>query len=105
MIKIIKIKEIKILHLGSLKGQCHKDFLLQVFSLLFYSKAKILGSFQIFLKIPGDIRTSRCTTGINDTSGKFATHINDTGGKFCLRYCWCQQHWWQIMGIIRLLTP
>jgi hypothetical protein len=24
---------------------------------------------------------SRCTTGINDTGGKFATGINDTGGK------------------------
>jgi hypothetical protein len=35
------------------------------------------------LKI-ADIRKSRCTTGINDTSGKFqiATGINDTGGKF-----------------------
>jgi hypothetical protein len=33
-------------------------------------------------KIRGDIRESRCTTGSNDTSGKFATGINDTGGKF-----------------------
>jgi hypothetical protein len=55
-----------------------------------------LGSFQIFTKIRGDIRKSRCTTGINhnggkfatcsagvvDTSGKFATGVNDTGGKF-----------------------
>jgi hypothetical protein len=34
------------------------------------------------LKIRGDIRNSRCTTGINDTGGKFATSINHTGGKF-----------------------
>jgi hypothetical protein len=48
------------------------------------------------LKIRGDIRESRCTTGvvdtggntgeiaagINDTGGKFATGISDTGGKF-----------------------
>jgi hypothetical protein len=48
------------------------------------------------LKIRGDIRKSRCTTGINntganfaasspcvvDTGGKFATGVNDTGGKF-----------------------
>ncbi len=50
-----------------------------------------LGSFQIFSKIRGDIRKSRCTTGVNDTGGKFAAGvnrrqiaagINDTGGKF-----------------------
>jgi hypothetical protein len=58
-----------------------------------------LRPFQIFSKIRGDIRKSRCTTGgkfatgvndiggkiatgINDTGGKFATGINDTGGKF-----------------------
>jgi hypothetical protein len=36
--------------------------------------------FQIFSKIHGDIRESRCTTGINNTGGKFATVVNDTGG-------------------------
>jgi hypothetical protein len=55
-----------------------------------------LGSFQIFSKIHGDIRKSRCTTGVNDTGGKlppvsttpaanFATSsacVVDTGGKF-----------------------
>jgi hypothetical protein len=40
----------------------------------------------IFSKIRGDIRKSRCTTGINDTDGKFATRINDLCGKFCHRY-------------------
>jgi hypothetical protein len=48
------------------------------------------------LKIRGDNRKSRCTTGINDTGGKFATGVStpaanfstnfasgvDTGGKF-----------------------
>jgi hypothetical protein len=37
------------------------------------------------LKICGDIRKSRCTTGINDTSGIFATNfasVVDAGGKF-----------------------
>ena len=33
------------------------------------------------MKIRGDIRKSRCTTGVNDTGGKFATGVNDTGGK------------------------
>ncbi len=41
-----------------------------------------LGPFQILLKIRGNIRKSRCTTGINDTGGKIAACINDTGGKF-----------------------
>jgi hypothetical protein len=40
-----------------------------------------LGSFQIFSKIRGDIRKSRCTTGVNDTGGKFTTGVNDTGGE------------------------
>jgi hypothetical protein len=35
-------------------------------------------------KICGDIRKSRCTTGINGTGGKFATGINDTGGKLAI---------------------
>jgi hypothetical protein len=42
-----------------------------------------LGSFQIFLKICGDFCKSRCTTGINDTGGKF-----ETSGKNC---CWYQK--------------
>ena len=40
-----------------------------------------LGPFQIFSKIREDNRKSRCTTGINDTGGKFATGVSDTGGK------------------------
>jgi hypothetical protein len=35
--------------------------------------------------ILGDIRKSRCTTGINETGGKFATGVNDTGGKIAAR--------------------
>jgi hypothetical protein len=41
-----------------------------------------LGSFRIFQKYCGDICKLRCTTGINDTSGKFAIDVNGTGGKF-----------------------
>jgi hypothetical protein len=33
------------------------------------------------LKICGDICKSRCSTGITETGGKFATDIKDTGGK------------------------
>ncbi len=36
-----------------------------------------LGPFRIFSKIRGDIRSSRLTTGINDTGGKFATGVVD----------------------------
>jgi hypothetical protein len=37
---------------------------------------------RIFSKIRGDIRKSRCTTGVNDTGRKIAAGINATGGKF-----------------------
>jgi hypothetical protein len=78
------------------------------------------------LKIHGNFRKSRDTTGINDTSGKFATGVNntsingtvatfatftagvvDTGGKFATGVNVTgsnfaarvhQQHRWQIMG-------
>jgi hypothetical protein len=33
------------------------------------------------LKIHGNVRESRCTTGINDTGGQFATGVNNTSGK------------------------
>jgi hypothetical protein len=85
---------------SNLKGQCHGIF---CFRLLHESPSPkpliiALGSFRIFSKIHGDIRKSRCTTAVNDTSGKFATgaiaagiydtgckfatNINDTAGKF-----------------------
>jgi hypothetical protein len=42
-------------------------------------------------KILGDIRKSGCTTGINDTGGKFSA------ANFRLQIChWCQQRRWQI---------
>ena len=68
-----------------LKGTVSRDFLLQVFFHESPSPKPLiitLGTFRIFSKIIGDIRKSRCTTGVNDTGGKFATGINDTGGKF-----------------------
>ncbi len=64
-----------------LKGQCHEIFCFRFF---FYESPSLkplkitLGSFRIFSKISGDIRRSRCTTGVNDTGG----------------------HRWQIMGTI-----
>ncbi len=81
-----------------LQGRCHKIFCFRFFQESSSLKPlKItLGSFRIFLKICGDIRKSRCTTGINytgskfatgttcvvDTSGRFASGVNDTRSKF-----------------------
>jgi hypothetical protein len=36
-----------------------------------------------------------CTTGMNDTGGKFATDVNDTSGKFC--------HQWQILPPVSIV--
>jgi len=83
------------------KGTVSRDFLLLVFFRESSSpKPPIiaLGSFRIISKIRGDIRQSRCTTGIYDTGDKFchqnnwccwyrwqgATGINNTGGKFAI---------------------
>jgi hypothetical protein len=65
--------------LFALNGQCHKIFCFWYFSLISFPPA-----------IRGDIRKSRCSTGINDTfatnfpsvvdtSGKFAASVIDTG--------------------------
>ncbi len=69
--------------LVTLKGQCH-----EIFSFWFFHESVSpqhqsipFRPFWIFSKIRGDIRESRCTTGINVTGGKFATGANDTGGK------------------------
>jgi hypothetical protein len=61
---------------GSIKGTVSRDFLLLVFfdeSVSPQPQGVPLGPFRIFSKIRGDIRKSRCTTGVNDTG--------DTGGK------------------------
>jgi hypothetical protein len=99
-----------------LKGQCHEIFCFWFFyeSVSPQPQSIPLGPFQIFSKIRGDIRKSRCTTGVNDTGGKFATGVNDTGGKLppvsrhgqqiCHRY---QRHRRQILRPVPLvlLTP
>ncbi len=68
------------------KGTVSRDFLLLVFyeSISPQPQSIPLGPFRIVSKIRGDIRKSRCTTGVNDTGGKFATGVNDTGGKLPL---------------------
>jgi hypothetical protein len=82
----------------TLKRQCHEIFCFWFFheSVSPQPQSIPLGPFQIFSKIRGDIRKSRCTTvsttpaadfatnftSFIDTGGKFATSVNDTGGKF-----------------------
>jgi hypothetical protein len=51
--------------------RCFASYFFPKSSSLKYLKIT-LGLFQIFSKIHGDICKSRCTTGINNTSGKFA---------------------------------
>jgi hypothetical protein len=65
------------------KGHCHEICCFWFFdeSVSPQPQSIALGPFRIFSKIRGDNRKSRCTTGINDTGGKFATGVNDTGGK------------------------
>ncbi len=67
-----------------LKRQCHEIFCFRFFSWIIFPQA-LENNFRIisnFFEIRGDIRKSRCTTGVNDTGGKFANGVNDTGGKF-----------------------
>jgi hypothetical protein len=55
------------------KGTVPRDFRLLVFFHESYSpqpQSIPLGPFRIFSKIRGDIRSSRLTTGVVDTSGK-----------------------------------
>jgi hypothetical protein len=48
---------------GSLKEQCH-----EIFDFSFFIP---LGQFQILFKSCGDIHSSRCTTGVVDSGGKW----------------------------------
>jgi hypothetical protein len=70
----------------SLKGQCHEIFCFWFSLWISFPQPRSipLGPFQIFSNIRGDIRKSRCTTG-----------INDNGGKFCHQFPLCCWHRWQ----------
>ncbi len=56
-----------------LKGQCHEIFDYWFFSWISFPQTLsiLLRPFRIFSKIRGDIRGSRCTTGVNDIGGKW----------------------------------
>ncbi len=76
------------------KGTVPRDFRLLVFFINQFLLAPSipLGPFRLFSKTRGDICSSRCTTGVVDTIGKFAIGVFDTGGHF-------------VPGIIDGLTP
>ncbi len=64
-----------------LKGQCHEIFCFWFFSWISFPPASVYEDrLEFFRKFAVVIRKSRCTTGFNDTGGKFATGINDTSG-------------------------
>jgi hypothetical protein len=65
-----------------LKGQCHEIFCFRFLHESPSPKPLIItvGSFRIVSKIRGDIRKSRCTTGVNDTGGKIATVLMEYSG-------------------------
>jgi hypothetical protein len=79
---------------GSLKGQCHEIFDFRFFHVSVSPKPLSipLGPYLNFYFICGNIRSSRCTTSVAGTGGKFingiidtwqiATVVIDTGGKF-----------------------
>ncbi len=114
---------------NQLKGTVSRDFSLLVFlhqSVFPQPQSIPLGPFQIFSKIRRDIRSSRLTTGVVDTGGKWEkssirklliillghlwivelTNINIFAFKFTLRYLQpdsnpivchrCRWHWLQI---------
>ncbi len=110
-----------------LKGQCHEIFCFWFFSSSVSPQPQSIpsGPFRIFSKIRRDILSSRLTTSVVDTGGKWKkslirkiliillghlwivelTYMYIFAFKFTLRYLqpdinpivchWCQRHWWQ----------
>ncbi len=77
------------------KGTVSRDFQLLVFSGISYHKPLSipLGPFRIFSKIPGDIRSSSCTTNVVDTGGKWEKSVVWTplGSRVYLKIHFCLQ--------------
>ncbi len=78
--------------LPTLKGQSHEIFCFCFFHESVFPPAPEypLRPFRFFSKIRRNICNSRCTTGINDTGGQFATGVVYTGGRQWeqLSNCW-----------------
>ncbi len=66
------------------------------------------GRFKFFLKIRGDFCSSRCTTGVIDTGGKWkkSSIINQhcwQRRQICYRYQQHMQNWWQTLLPVSLI--
>ncbi len=66
-----------------LKGQCHEIFDFSCFSFLQAPEYPIRAISKFFF-YSRNIRSSRCTTGVAGTGGKFTTSVIDTRGKLPL---------------------
>ncbi len=73
-----------------LKGQCHEIFCFWFFSDISSSRLTT-GINDTGGKFATGVNNTsgKIATGMNDTGGKFATGINDTGGKFCHQFHLC----------------
>jgi hypothetical protein len=70
---------------GLIKGTVSRDFLLLVFFMNQFPLKSLsipIGPFRIFSKIRGDIRSSRLTTGVNDTGGNLGNRCLHSFGYF-----------------------
>ncbi len=77
-----------------IKGTVSRDFYIRCFSWIIFPQApknntRVISNFS---KIRGDIHKSRCTTGINNSSG--------TGGEIFCMWCWYS---WQILPPVLLI--
>jgi len=68
-------KKISLDYASSLKGQCHEIYEFRFSTCISFPQAPDYtinqGRFEFFSKIHGDIRSSRCTTDVVDTGGKW----------------------------------
>jgi hypothetical protein len=90
------IEDIPSVSPGQFKGTVSRDFTFLVFSWISFPKplSTQLGSFQIFSKICGDIRSSRCTTSVADTGG--ASWLANISANVRKNFKWSQ---WDTLGL------
>ncbi len=70
VVKVSQMNYFGVFLSAKIKRTAPQDFKLQVLSVSHKPLSIPLGPFKKFSKICGDIRSSRCTTGVDDTGGK-----------------------------------